>query len=138
MDTSKWDAQHGAEGRRRSIYIYQQRSLSMPLMQTFDAVVCDAARDVRQNSVTSLQALAMYNGGFVSEEARHFADRIREQVGSSDLAQIELAFRLAICRAPAADEVQRLRQLMDASSPEERLPGVCRVLLNSSEFVYLK
>ena len=137
-DTSKWDAQHGAEGRRRSIYIYQQRSLSMPLMQTFDAIVCDAARDVRQNSVTSLQAMAMYNGGFVSEVARHFADRIREQVGSSDLAQIELAFRLAICRAPAADEVQRLRQLMDTSSPEERLPGVCRVLLNSSEFVYLK
>ena len=137
-DSSKWATQHGAEGRKRSIYIYQQRSLSMPLMQSFDASVCDAARDVRRNSVTPLQALAMYNGAFVSEEARHFAARVNEQAGESEKEQIELAFRLALCRSPTADEVDRMRELMKSSVPEQRLPGLCRVLLNSSEFVYLR
>jgi Protein of unknown function (DUF1553)/Protein of unknown function (DUF1549) len=137
-DASKWLTQFGPEGRKRSIYIYQQRSLSLPLMQTFDAIVCDAARDVRQNSVTPLQALAMYNGSLVSEEARHFADRVQQQAGTSEEGQIELAFRLALCRSPTRDEVERMSQLIDASTTSERLPALCRVLLNSSEFVYLK
>lgn len=137
-DSSKWSTQHGPEGRKRSIYIYQQRSLSMPLMQTFDATVCDASRDVRQNSVTPLQALAMYNGAFVAEEARYFAERVQQHTGTSQRAQIELAFRLSICREPSIDEIERLDQMMGASASEERLPGLCRVLLNSSEFVYLK
>lgn len=135
---SKWSTQNGPEGRKRSIYIYQQRSMSMPLLQTFDASVCDASRDLRRHSVTPLQALAMYNGAFAAEEARHFAARLQQEAGESEKAQMELAFRLAFGRSHAPDEIERLQQLMEASEPRERLPGLCRVLLNSSEFAYLK
>ena len=72
---SKWDTQFGPEGRKRSIYIYQQRTLTMPFIQTFDALVCDESKPLRHASVTPLQALAMYNGEFVNEEARYFAAR---------------------------------------------------------------
>ncbi len=137
-DESKWSTQDGSEGRKRSIYIYQQRSLSMPWMQSFDATVCDASRDLRWTSVTPLQALAMYNGAFASEEAQHFALRLQQDAGASETAQIQLAYRIALGREPAADEVERMRQLMEASEPNERLAGLCRVLLNSSEFAYLK
>ena len=137
-DESKWSTQDGSEGRKRSIYIYQQRSLSMPWMQSFDATVCDASRDLRWTSVTPLQALAMYNGAFASEEAQHFALRLQQDAGASETAQIQLAYRIALGREPAADEVERMRLLMEASEPNERLAGLCRVLLNSSEFAYLK
>jgi len=135
---SKWATQTGPDGRKRSVYIYQQRSLTMPLLQTFDAVVCDASRDRRQHSVTPLQALAMYNGAFVSEEARHLAARVEREAGPARDAQIRLAFRLALGRAPLPDETERLQNLMAASEPGEGLPGLCRVLFNSNEFIYLE
>ncbi len=137
-DNSKWATQAGIEGRKRSIYIYQQRSLNMPFLQSFDATVCDASRDVRRHSVTPLQALAMYNGKFASEEARHFAELISRQAVTSVDDQIKLAFQRALCRNAEPDEVQRMRALMDNSSPGEALPALCRVLFNTSEFIYLQ
>ena len=132
---SKWDTQHGTEGRKRSIYIYQQRSLTMPFMQSFDSLVCEESRPRRRHSSTPLQALAMYNGRFVSEEARHFAGRVRAEAGDDINQQIERAFRIALFRQPSTQESVELRTLAEAD--EAGLVGVCRVLLNCNEFVYI-
>lgn len=138
-DNSKWATQDGPEGRKRSIYIYQQRSMTMPLMQTFDSVVCDATRDRRQASVTPLQALAMYNGRFANEEATHFAERVRKEAGDSAAAQIQLAFKIALGREPAPEESERMQALMKSSTEgSDALAPVCRVLLNVNEFVYVE
>lgn len=138
-DDSKWATQDGPEGRKRSIYIYQQRTMTMPFMQTFDSVVCDASRDRRQSSVTPLQALAMYNGRFANEEATHLAARVRKEAGDSAATQIQLAFKTALGREPAADESERMQALMDSSvAGSDPLARVCRVLLNANEFVYVE
>jgi hypothetical protein len=138
-DNSKWATQDGPEGRKRSIYIYQQRSMTMPFMQTFDSVVCDASRDRRQVSVTPLQALAMYNGRFANEEATHFAARVRKDAGESPVAQIQLAFKTALGREPAPDESERMQALMRSSTEgSDAVAAVCRVLLNANEFVYVE
>ena len=138
-DNSKWAAQDGPEGRKRSIYIYQQRSMTMPFLQTFDSVVCDATRDRRQASVTPLQALAMYNGRFANEEATHFAARIRKEAGESPATQIQLAFKTALGREPTPDESERMQALMATSAgSSDALAPVCRVLLNANEFVYVE
>ena len=135
---SKWDTQHGPEGRKRSIYIYQQRTLNMPFLQAFDSLVCDESRPRRRHSVTPLQALAMYNGNFVSGEAVHFAKRLQKEAGSDPAEQIDLAFQIALSRKPTNDETSQLTKLISQSeSPEAGLAGVCRVLLNSNEFVYV-
>jgi len=138
-DDSKWATQDGPEGRKRSIYIYQQRSMTLPFLQTFDSVVCDGTRDRRQASVTPLQALAMYNGRFANEEATHFAVRIRKEAGESSAAQIQLAVKTALGREPAPEESERMQALM-ASSPagSDALAPVCRVLLNANEFIYVE
>ena len=139
FDDSKWATQDDLEGRKRSIYIYQQRSMTMPFLQTFDSVVCDATRDRRQASVTPLQALAMYNGRFANEEATHFAARVRAGAGESPAAQIQLAFKIAVGREPAPDESERMQALMTSSAPgSDALAPVCRVLLNANEFVYVE
>ena len=135
FSTSKWDTQRGPEGRKRSIYIYQQRTLTMPFMQSFDALACDTSRPRRRHSVTPLQALAMYNGRFVSEEANHFAARVGKEAGTDIAKQIERAFQIALSRPPSSDELAPLRTL--AGSDEAGLTAVCRVLLNSSEFIYV-
>ncbi|MEN9676076.1 MAG: hypothetical protein RIS76_1972 [Verrucomicrobiota bacterium] len=138
-DDSKWATQDGPEGRKRSVYIYQQRSMTMPFMQTFDSVVCDASRDRRQVSVTPLQALAMYNGRFANEEATHFAARVRKDAGESPGAQIQLAFKTALGREPAPEESERMQALMKSSTEgSDAVAAVCRVLLNANEFVYVE
>ena len=135
---SKWDTQHGPEGRRRSIYIYQQRTLTMPLMQTFDALVCDESRPRRRSSVTPLQALAMLNGNFINEEAEYFARRV-SQSRMGDLAQqVDGAFEIALGRMPSESEQLRMLDLIQSSdSVAEGLVSVCRVLLNANEFIYV-
>ena len=137
FDESKWAKQEGPEGRKRSIYIYQQRSMTLPFLQTFDSVVCDATRDRRQASVTPLQSLAMYNGRFASEEANHFAARVRKEAGESLEAQIQLAFKITLGREPASDESKRM-QTLASSTAGGGLTAVCRVLLNTNEFIYVE
>ena len=109
-DNSKWDTQYGTEGRRRSLYIYQQRTLTMPLMQTFDSLVCEESRPRRRTSVTALQALAMYNGDFTNEEAKHFAERVAKIEPKDSVRQIKLAFELALGREAKQAECEQLRQ----------------------------
>lgn len=135
---SKWSTQEGSEGRRRSIYIYQQRTLTMPLLQSFDALVCDESRPRRTASVTPLQALAMLNGDFVNEEAEQFASRI-EQTDEHDVAkQVDNAFEIALGRLPSEQERSRMTSLIESSgSRREGLISLCRVLLNSNEFIYV-
>ena len=134
FSNSKWDTQTGPQGRKRSIYIYQQRTLTMPFMQSFDALVCDESRPRRQHSVTSLQALAMYNGGFVSEEAKHFAARVAGEVDTGVMHQIDRAFRIALGRPPSADELSEMKTVANSDAG---LAAVCRVLLNTNEFIYV-
>ena len=154
-DVSKWDTSHGAESRRRSIYIYQQRTLNMPFLDCFDAKVADTPLDTRPTSVTALQSLEMYNGALVNEEAIYFAQRVAKEGGDNPRDQIALAFQLAFNRAPTEVEADRLEGLLQASAVEDvadadgtsgiakdtdtdaPLVGLCRVLLNSNEFVYI-
>ncbi len=141
---SKWDTQFGPQGRKRSIYIYQQRTLTMPLMQAFDSLVCDESRPRRRNSITPLQALAMYNGEFVNDEAEHFAKRVQQHGGDDKHKLIEYAFKLAFARTPTEEETKRLATFLrdgsadgQTTSETRELVGLCRILYNSNEFIYI-
>ena len=101
---NKWDTQLDQAGRKRSIYIYQQRTLNMPFMQAFDSTVCDESRPRRRTSVTPLQALSLFNGDFVNEEADALARRIRREAGEGKGEQVRLAYRLAFSRSPSPEE----------------------------------
>ena len=139
-DKSKWDTQGGNEGRKRSIYIYQQRTLNMPFLQSFDSTVCDTSRDQRRSSVTPLQSLAMYNGDFVSREADFFAQRVQELAGDDPARRVEQAFLLALARPPKPQETARMVELLSSSeggAGKDSLVALCRVLFNTSEFIYI-
>ncbi|MDE2964910.1 MAG: DUF1553 domain-containing protein, partial [Acidobacteriota bacterium] len=124
-------------GRKRSVYIFQRRSLSMPLMETFDAPVPNASCARRETSVSVLQALTMYDGEFVNEEARHFAERVKRESGADPASRIRKAFQIALGRDPRTEETDRARRLLEESPSRDGLTALCRVLLNSNEFVYI-
>jgi Protein of unknown function (DUF1553)/Protein of unknown function (DUF1549)/Planctomycete cytochrome C len=133
-----WETSFGAGGRKRSIYVFQRRSLNLPLLETFDAEIPNASCDRRRHSVTALQPLAMYDGDFVNTEARFLAERVRKEVGPDPVEQIQRAFLIAYGRRPNATEQEKVRAFLAAiPNKEDGVIGMCRVLLNANEFVYV-
>ena len=158
-NVGRWQTQRGHEGRRRSVYIYQQRSMNVPMLDTFDCGVPNSSSASRRTSVTPLQALVMYNGELVNDEAKHFAERLRREAGKDADSRIRHAFQLALARDPTQDELVRMRDFLsrppsiqqvkhsnqqaaeheknDDGDNNDGLVGLCRMLLNTSEFIYV-
>jgi hypothetical protein len=133
-----WETSAGPEARRRSLYIFQRRAQYLPFLETFDAPVYNASCERRRPSVTSLQALSMYDSDFVNTEAGYFAERVRSQAGPDVREQIRTAFEMALGRAPSAADLKDAAAFIDSAGPKsEGLAGLCRVLLNSNEFLYV-
>jgi hypothetical protein len=87
----------------------------------------------RNESISPIQALTLLNNGLMVTQASHFAERLEREVGGDPEEQVKRAFRLAIGRAPADDELQVLLDLRRNSG----LANLCRVLLNLNEFHFI-
>jgi mono/diheme cytochrome c family protein len=120
------------DARRRSVYVFQRRSLPLPMMAAFDAIVFSESCDRRSSTTTPLQALAMMNGDLVNEESGQLARRIERDAGDSRTAQIDRAFELVLGREATSDEREKF------SASGQPLESLCRVLLNSNEFIYVE
>ena len=120
------------DARRRSVYIFQRRSLPLPMMASFDATAFSESCDRRSTTTTPLQALAMMNGYLTHEESAELATRITKETGADWKAQIRRAFELTLNREPREEEMTRFSQF------NGKLDAICRVLMNSNEFLYLE
>ncbi len=132
-----WETSAGAEARRRSVYIFQRRAQYVPFLETFDAPVFNSSCERRRNSITALQALSMYDSDFVNEEAPYFALRIRHEAGDDRGSEIRRAFEIAYGREPIESERADALQFLRTAKAKDPLLGLCRVLLNSNEFLYV-
>lgn len=124
-----------ADARRRSVYIFQRRSLPLPMMASFDAVAFSESCDRRNVTTTPLQALSMMNGDLLHEEAGYLARRIEKEAGTDRAAQVRRLFEIVLNRPPKQDELRTFSRFFLA--PSGSLDGLCRVLLNSNEFLYV-
>jgi hypothetical protein len=109
--------------------------------------LCDTARSAAQRLTTSVptQALTLFNGDFVNQQARYLAARLRQEAGSDERRQIELAYRLAFTRPPQESELremhaflERERAIIDGENASlYALQQLARVLFNTNELVYV-
>jgi hypothetical protein len=67
-----------AEHNRRSIYLQMKRSMTLPMLQIFDAPDTAASCARRETSTVAPQALALMNSGFSTARAERFEARIRK------------------------------------------------------------
>jgi len=120
------------EGRRRSIYRHLVRSVTDPFMDCLDAADPSQLVARRNTTLTALQALATLNNPFVLRQCEHLAARL--QAATPDLpGQITLAYRLAYGRGPGSGEMKSL----STYARNHGLASACRVLLNSTEFMFV-
>jgi hypothetical protein len=127
-----WEpAEKDEDTRRRSIYIFQRRSLPLPMLSSFDAIPFSESCDRRNVTTTPLQALSMLNGDLTNEEAVFLARRIRNDAGSELPAQIRRLFEIALGRLPDDGEMTAFSKFSGD------LASLCKVILNSNEFSYV-
>jgi hypothetical protein len=106
--------------------------MPLPMMAAFDAPVFSESCDRRSATTTPLQALSLMNGNLIHEESQHLAALIARESGGSKADGIRAAFQRILHRPPSDEETVRF-----ASFPGP-LDALCRVLLNSNEFLFVE
>ncbi len=117
---------------RRAIYRFVWRGIPDPLMAALDFPDLGLLSPVRGFSVSPLQSLALYNDNFVLHFSRAMAERIAASTSDPD-DQIARMTQLAWQRQPDAIERQRFRAYL----ARHGLAALCRVIVNSNEFLFI-
>ena len=120
---------------RRSIYLYNKRSVRLPLLSAFDQPDAITSCPVRPISTHALQALSLMNGDFMHEQSQVFADRLKaacKHRGRS--CEVQNAWQLAFSRNPTAAESKLAGQFLSQGGT---LQEMSLAILNRNEFVYV-
>ncbi len=125
---------HGPETYRRAVYHQNARASVVDLMTEFDQPDCTFSAPKRSETTTPLQALTMLNHSFTFDMAAALAQRLQKEAGDDAEAQIRRAYQLCYSRQPTADELSDCLLLIQ----EHSLATLCRVLLNTSELIYVR
>ncbi len=129
---SMWEPNESErDARRRSVYIFQRRSLPLPMMASFDAPVFNESCERRSVTTTPLQALSMMNGRLLNQEATHLAIRVEREAGGRRKDQVVRLFEIVFNRPPDQAEQQQFVEYQGS------LEALCRVILNSNELLFI-
>ncbi len=120
---------------RRSIYVQVRRNFITPMFLTFDYPPPISAIGSRGSSTVPLQALMMLNNEFVVESAKRWADRTAGT--GSGAGRVESLYRAAFARPPENKETAAALEFVQQGG-ETAWAGLCHVLLNSAEFLYVR
>jgi hypothetical protein len=127
-DYARYDPD-AAGNYRRSVYRFIVRSVPDPLMERFDCPDVSMITAKRTTTITAIQALALLNNPFVLKQTEHFSERVRKEGGDP----LTTAFRLALQRTPTTEE----RKILSGYLEREGLQNLCRLLLNTNEFIFV-
>ena len=120
---------------RRSIYLYNKRSVRLPLLTAYDQPDAITSCPVRPVSTHALQALSLFNSDFMQEQAQAFAARLEKECGKSKRGcEVKTAWKLALARPPSPAEQKLTSKFFSGGGS---LPEMCLALLNRNEFVYV-
>lgn len=125
---------------RRSIYGQQTRKSIPTLLESFDLPPMNPNCVQRGRSNVPTQALNLLNDPVLRQLAGRFAERIEGEVRGAVDDQVIRAFRIAYARDPDPEEMAASRRLFDVDPEGDRRTGLtllCRMLMNSAEFLYV-
>jgi hypothetical protein len=133
----QWKTSPGTDRYRRGMYTFLWRSAPHPGLALFDAPDAGATCTRRHRSTTPLQALTLLNDASQVECAKSLAMNLKSINGSAK--RVDLVFQRCLNRPPTTAEAKLLcefiEQEMVTTSENESLIALCRVMLNSEEFL---
>jgi hypothetical protein len=102
-------------------------------LDVFDCPDPSTKTPERAVTVTPLQALSLLNNSFVLRMSERLAERVRRDAGDDPTAQATRTVAVAYGRRPTVAETDRYAAFIR----DYGLTEFCRVVLNSSEFLYV-
>lgn len=133
----QWKTSPGSDRYRRGMYTFLWRSAPHPGLALFDAPDAGATCTRRHRSTTPLQALTLLNDASQVECAKAMAQTLKSTEGPAN--RIRMVFQQCLNRAPTDAETRLLSTFLTreqgATSESEALLALCRVMLNSEEFL---
>jgi len=123
-----------SEDMRRMIYTMRIRMEQDAIFGAFDCPDGGQATPNRSRSTTPIQALNLYNSGFMADLSKRFAERISKEAGVNPEKQIERAYAWTFGRSPEQGETTETLAYLE----EHGLPALCRILFNANEFLFLQ
>jgi hypothetical protein len=119
--------------RRRTLYGLVDRQTLVGMLRDFDFASPDAHTPSRHVTTVPQQALFLLNGPLVIERAKALAERAGAE-GASPEERIAAIFRLALGRAPTAEELRSAQTFLAAGGS---WPDFAQVILISNEFSFV-
>lgn len=101
------------EYNRRSIYIFNRRSVPYPMLETFDMASPQKVHSKRSITTSPLQALALINNEQVFKASQALAGRVVREAGPDPVKQIERLFQIVYSRNPDKFEKNTLVSFLD-------------------------
>jgi hypothetical protein len=136
---------------RRRVYLLGRRNYSLTFFSVFDHPMMATNCHQRNHSTGVLQSLTMLNDEFVMQQADAVAARVAAAVARGTRQPIDFAYRLILLRRPTQQEFDWSSEFLSQQSasyrtadvaPEDAdhraLAGLCHILLNSSQFLYVE
>ena len=114
----EWQNDAGEKLYHRGLYTHWQRQYLHPSLLAFDAPSREECTADRARSNTPLQSLVLLNDPSYIEAARAFAELIVRDGGATTSDRLGFAFRRAVSRPAAPDELAVLEQLLNSHLAE--------------------
>ncbi|MCA9168126.1 MAG: DUF1553 domain-containing protein, partial [Planctomycetales bacterium] len=155
-----WQPSTKADQRRRSLYLFSQRSLLFPWMTTFDFVETTSPCGQRDVTTVAPQALALLNSPLIHEQCARLAAQFSASEAPNSQA-VQQVYRTVLRRDPNPNELTAASEYLarqaahfaQAGAEEAEsaasartshdtckslaLKTLCQVLMNSNEFLYI-
>jgi len=131
VDYAPYDWEKPGAGRR-SVYRFLFRTLPDPFFDTLDSADASQLTAVRNESTTPLQALALLNNPFVICQCVHMARRL-ETLAPDAAGRARALIEMAYGRPATADE----ETMLAAYASRHGLENLCRLIVNSNEFLFV-
>jgi hypothetical protein len=125
---------------RRAIYMGRGQHTSMNMMPNFldlfNAEDGQFSCARRIHTVTAPQVLFMFNSELTHQASQKLAKRLEAEAAGDLKSAVDLGYKLALSRAPSGSE--RDHAMTYLNNDGQRLEGFAWMLLNLSEFVFIK
>lgn len=137
---------------RRSVYVLARRNYHLTMLRIFDQPIVARNCTVRKPAPVVTQSLTLLHDDFVLEQARHFAERVASTTGDGPLEDhVTAAFRIAFGRLPDAEDLAASLEFLQqhakryenqnvaaVEAKKKALTHLCHMLINASEFLYVR
>jgi hypothetical protein len=125
---------------RRAIYMGRGQHSSMNMMpaflEIFNAEDGQFSCARRNHTLTAPQVLFLLNSELTHEASKKLAERLRREAAGDPKSAVDLGYRIALSRPPSGSE--RDHAMTYLNNDAQRLEGFAWMLLNLSEFVFIK